>query len=128
MEELLPSPTWQDSARVAMGQTRRYTEKMDLAAMIPDTKITNPGYCLVKRGIEYLAFQADRGEFTLDLGDAPGTFTVEWLDINRNRAVAGKPVPGGAIRRFVTPFGGPSALYLKLRAPEQTSRNPTPAR
>ncbi len=128
MEELLPSPTWQDSARVAMGQTRRYAEKMDLAAMVPDRKITNTGYCLVKRGHEYLAFQADRGEFTLDLKDAPGTFTGEWLDVNQNRVVAGKPVTGGAIRRFVTPFGGPAALYLKLQASEPTGRNPTPAR
>src|SRR2546423_1169120 len=31
MEELLPSPTWQDSARQAMGQTRGFAEKMNLA-------------------------------------------------------------------------------------------------
>ena len=27
MEELLPSPTWQDSARTAMGQVRRYADR-----------------------------------------------------------------------------------------------------
>ena len=36
MEELLPSPTWQDSARVAMGQVRRFADRMNLAAMKPE--------------------------------------------------------------------------------------------
>src|SRR5439155_25443854 len=35
MEELTPSPTWQDSARDGMGQVRRYAQKMNLAAMVP---------------------------------------------------------------------------------------------
>src|ERR1700722_1551908 len=36
MEDLSPSPTWQDSARTAMGQTRRWSQKIDLAHMVPD--------------------------------------------------------------------------------------------
>lgn len=115
MEELLPSPTWQDSARMAMGQTRRYAERVNLAAMVPDRKVAASGYCLVDRGKEYLAFQADKGEFTVDLRDAPGTFAAEWLDVNRDRVVAARPVQGGDQRRFVTPFPGPSVLHLKRR-------------
>lgn len=112
MEEMLPSPTWQDSARQAMGQVRRFAERMNLAAMKPEPKLAT-GYCLAERGREYLVFQHDKGEFALDLKDAPGTFAVEWFDINAGRSLAGAPVEGGANRTFTTPFPGPAALYLK---------------
>jgi len=114
MEELLPSPTWQDSARVAMGQTRRYAEKMNLAAMVPAGELAATGYCLANRGEEYLVFQpGNKGEFTLNLTEASGAFAVEWLNVNTGAAIQGKAVPGGAARTFTTPFPGPAALYLK---------------
>lgn len=113
MEEMLPSPTWQDSARQAMGQVRRYAERMNLAAMKPEQKLCATRYCLAARGAEYLVFQHDKGEFTLDLTDAPGSYTVEWFDINAGRAIPAKSVRGGATRTFTTPFPGPAALYLK---------------
>ena len=114
MEELLPSPTWQDSARVAMGQTRRYAEKMNLAAMLPRSDLAETGYCLADPGREYLVFQpGSKGEFTVDLSDAAGSFAVEWLNVSTGATSAIAPVTGGAARTFTTPFGGPAALYLK---------------
>lgn len=115
MEELLPSPTWQDSARLAMGQVRRFAERMHLAAMTPAEKLSGTSYCLANRGKEYLIFQSDKGEFTVNLADAPGTFGVEWLNINTGQSVAGEPIKGAAVRTFTTPFPGPAALYLKIR-------------
>jgi hypothetical protein len=95
---------------------RRYAEKMNLAAMHPEDSLSQTTFCLAERGREYLVFQpGDKGEFTLRLTDAPGTFAVEWLDISKDVRVAAKPVQGGAVRTFTTPFGGPAALYLKLR-------------
>ena len=58
-------------------------------------------------------FQSDKGEFTVNLRDAQGTFSVEWFDVNKDNSVPGKPVAGGSIRTFTTPFGGPAVLYLK---------------
>jgi len=114
MEELLPSPTWQDSARDAMGQTRRYAEKINLAAMVPANKLSATGYCLADRGKEYLVFQpGSKGEFTVDLRDAPGQFAVEWFNVNADQVIPAKPATGGATRTFTTPFPGPAALYLK---------------
>jgi hypothetical protein len=113
MEELLPSPTWQDSARQAMGQVRRYADRMNLARMKPESRISATGYCLADRGSEYLVFQSDKGEFTLDLKDAGVEFEAEWFNVNADRAIAGKPVRGGGTRTFTTPFPGPAALYLK---------------
>lgn len=114
MEELLPSPTWQDSARHGMRQTRRFAERVNLAAMTPQDKLSATGYCLASRGQEYLVFQSgSKGEFTLNLKDAPGTFSLEWLNVYTGATVPGKPVAGGAVRTFTTPFGGPAVLYLK---------------
>ncbi len=113
MEEMLPSPTWQDSARVAMGQIRRFGDRVHLAAMKPEPRLSATGYCLAARGQEYLVFQSDKGEFTVDLKDAPGRFRAEWLDVNAYRPVYAKPVDGGAVRTFTTPFPGPAVLYLK---------------
>ncbi len=114
MEQLLPSPTWQDSARQAMGQIRRFADRMNLAGMRPEDKLSATRYCLANRGREYLVFQSNKGEFSLDLTGAKGTFTVEWFDINHDRAIPAKPVQGGGARTFTTPFPGPAALYVKL--------------
>lgn len=114
MEELTPSPTWQDSAREGMGQVRSYAEKMNLAAMTPADSLSQTTFCLTQRSREYLVFQpGDRGEFTVNLSDAPGTFSVEWFHISKGMPVPAKSIEGGGVRTFTTPFAGPAALYLK---------------
>jgi hypothetical protein len=126
MEELTPSPTWHDSAREAMGQTRLYAEKINLAEMTPHDDLASVRYCLAKPGFEYLVFQPGyRGEFTVDLRDGPGPYAVEWFSVNSGKTVAGQPVRGGARTIFSTPFGGPAVLYLKSGggAAREASRN-----
>ena len=114
MEELPPSPIWQDSAREGMSQTRMYAEKVNLAEMTPHDDLTSVHYCLAKPGSEYLVLQPGiHGEFTVDLRDGPGPYAVEWLNIGTGERVSGKPVRGGAVAIFSTPFGGPAVLYLK---------------
>ena len=118
MEELPPSPTWHDSARLAMGQTRRYAERINLAEMTPRNELASVRYCLAKPGSEYLVFQpGGRGEFSVDLKSASGAFSVEWFNINADTTVPGKPVEGGAVRVFSTPFPGPAALYRHHQRP-----------
>jgi len=91
-----------------MGQTKRYADRMDLAAMVPINNLSQTGYCLANPGKEYLAFQpGNKGEFTVNLKDAAGTFKVEWLDVYADRVVPGKAVEGGGVRTFTTPFAGP---------------------
>lgn len=114
MEEMLPSPTWQDSARMAMGQVRRFADRMNLAAMTPQEKLATTRYCLAAPGSEYLVFQHDKGEFTVDLKTARGELTAEWFDLTRNLALPAPPVRGGDVRTFTTPFPGPAALHLKI--------------
>jgi len=114
MEELTPSPTWHDSARIAVGQTRRFAERINLTEMTPHDALASTQYCLAQPGFEYLVFQpGGRGEFTVNLNDAKGSFSVEWFDVNAGKTVPGKAVSGGERRIFQTPFPGPAAVYLK---------------
>jgi hypothetical protein len=114
MEELLPSPIWQDSARAAMGQARRLSQTIDLAHMVPVPALAQTGYLLAKTGQEYVAFQdGSQGEFWIELKDAPGTYAVEWLNTTTGATVPGKPIAGGGRRVFTSPFPGPAVLHLK---------------
>ena len=114
MEELTPSPTWQDSARQAMGQVRRWAERIDLAHMEPAPRLAQTGYVLAKPGGEYLAFQdGSQGEFWVDLTGAAGEYTAEWFDVTRGASKPGPTVRGGGRALFATPFPGPAALYLR---------------
>ena len=46
------SEAQRDDARAAMGQTRRFAERMDLAAMMPSTETASTRYCLAAPGRE----------------------------------------------------------------------------
>ena len=114
MEDLLPSPTWQDSAREGMGQTRQFSERIDLAAMTPHDELSGTRYGLANPGKEYLVFQpGNHGEFSVNLADAGAEYTVEWFNVTQGTTVAAKSVRGGGSTIFYTPFAGPAALYLK---------------
>ena len=114
MEDLTASPTWHDSARTAMGQTRLLSERINLAQMEPRANLTSTRYCLAKPGSEYVVFQTgNAGQFNLNLKDAQGSFTVEWLNVNFDKYTPGEPVQGGGYRIFRTPFPGPAVLHLK---------------
>jgi hypothetical protein len=114
MEELLPSPTWQDSARVAMGQTRDWSQKIDLAHMLPEPSLCQTGYVLAKKGEEYLAYQdGSQGEFWLNLTDGPGEYSSEWFNITSGTLQPGSTVQGGQRVTFTTPLPGPAALHIK---------------
>src|SRR5260370_35724539 len=52
MEELPPSPIWQDSARDGMGQTRAFSEAVDLSQLEPRTDLASVKYCLANPGFE----------------------------------------------------------------------------
>jgi hypothetical protein len=115
MEELLPSPTWQDSARVAMGQVRLWAGKIDLAHMAPAPERAATGYFLAHgEGTEFLAYQdGSQGEFWIDLKNTPGTYEVEWFDTTTGKTLPGNPVEGGGRCVLTTPFPGAAAVHVK---------------
>jgi len=116
------------AARAAMGHTRTYANKMNLAAMTPQNGLSTTAYCLAKVGSEYLAYQAGSGAFSVNL--TAGTYSSEWFNpttgfVASTGSVKAAPrqAQGGHERRrmaaggnqsFTPPFSGPAVLYLKV--------------
>jgi hypothetical protein len=99
------------SARQAMGDTRRYAEKMNLVAMTPQGNLSSTGYVLANPGAEYLVYQPGSGAFTVTLGS--GTYAVEWFNPAARQTSSGGTVNGGGSSTFTPPFDGQAVLYLK---------------
>lgn len=102
-------------ARPAMGHTRAYAERMNLAAMTPRNELSSSQYCLANPGREYLVYLPDGGDVSVDLAAASGPFEVEWFNPRAGKASRGERVPGAAQRTFKAPFDGDAVLHLKAR-------------
>ncbi len=102
-----------ESARKAMGHTRRFAERMNLAAMTPAQDLASTKYCLADPGNEYLVYLPEGGQVTVDLSAARGDLALEWFDPETGKtAAAGPRVAGGARREFKAPCDGDAVLYL----------------
>lgn len=116
-----PSPAYEsfEPARYAMGDTRRYAERIDLIAMKPRGELSSTGYALANAGKEYLILDAREkpdGPFTVTL--ETGVYAVEWHSVvtRQTEAVGELRVEDASVPATVTvPFAepGPAVLYLK---------------
>jgi hypothetical protein len=96
-----------------MGHTRRFAERMNLAATEPAGPLASTKYCLADPGREYLVYRpAGNAAVTVDLSAAKGHLAVEWFDPAKDRTTAAGEVAGGAVRELKPPFEGPAVLYL----------------
>lgn len=106
-------PDWEPTRR-AMGDTRRYADKMNLAAMMPWADLASTHYCLANLGQEYLVYLPEGGSVTLNLRGAPGDFSIEWFLPQVNRTLPGAhPISGGKYQVATAPYTGDAVLYLK---------------
>jgi hypothetical protein len=106
-------PDWEPTRR-AMGDTRRYAERMNLAAMTPRPTLASTGYCLAHPGHEYLIYLPQGGSVTINLCEAVGRFAVEWYLPGPNRTLSGAyPLEGGDYVVTTAPYTGDAVLYLK---------------
>jgi hypothetical protein len=99
--------------RSALGQTRRYANRIALARMRPLPGLASTRYVLAAPGREYLVYQPDGGPFTVDLGARRVSYRVEWFDPGVDRVFRADPVSGGGVVRFTPPFAGQAVLYLE---------------
>src|SRR2546427_1827473 len=106
-----PDPAWEPIRR-AMGDTRRYADKTNLAAITPRGDLASTGYALANRGSEYLVYQSGSGEFTVDL--VAGSYSIEWFNPKTGTEVgSGTITASDGFTLFTPPFGGEAVLYLK---------------
>ncbi len=109
-------PDW-EATRRAMGDTRRYALKMNLAAMTPRPDLASTRYCLADPGREYLIYLPEGGSVTVNLRQGQVPFAVEWFLPQPGRTLPGAyPLPGGDYVVTAAPYTGDAVLYLKAIA------------
>jgi len=100
---------------LALGDTRRYAERMNLTAMTPQPNLVTSKYCLADAGNEYFVYLpiVEEGKVKIDLGAVEGQLMVEWFNPYTRKTEDGGQVDGGAQRTLVSPFGeAMSVVYL----------------
>ena len=109
-----PDPYW-NVIRDAMGSTRTYANRMDLAAAMPQPSLSSTGFCLANPGVEYLVYQPYAKSFSVHL--TSGTYRYEWFNPTTNLvATTGSVIASGEEQRFTAPFSEDAVLYLRAAA------------
>lgn len=105
-------PKW-EPIRKSLGYTRRYAERMNLAATKPRPDLASTKYCLANPGREYLIYDPAGGKaFTAKL--KAGSYALEWFDPTNGKTVKkGKIKIEKAEQQFTAPFKGDAVLYLR---------------
>ena len=98
--------------RRGMGHTLQFANRMNLAAMTPQSDLASTRYCLANPGKEYLVYLPSASKVSLDLSAAKGKLAVEWFDPRRGQTTKADPARGGTRQIFTTPFDGDAVLYL----------------
>ncbi len=96
-----------------MGYALRYAQKVNLAAMTPQSELASSGFCLAESGKEYLVYLPEGGAVTVDLSAASGSVAVEWFNPRCGEATQGQSISGGPRRSFQPPFDRDAVLYLR---------------
>lgn len=107
-------PYW-EVMRNALGRTRIYAQKMNLAGMTPQGSLSSTGYCLASTGSEYLIYQPSSGaSFNVNL--SAGTYSYEWYNPSLGSiAATGLVTATSGSLPFTAPFSGDAVLYLKIQ-------------
>jgi hypothetical protein len=124
-----PDTRW-NNVRDTMGYIRGYADRMNLAAMTPQGRLSSTGHALTSAGppaAEFLVYAPAGGEFTVDLANSSGRFAVEWMNPSTGAKIVRAEASGGATRTFTPPFGGDAVLYLRRSRTNSTAASPKPS-
>jgi len=85
-----------ERARMAMGEARRWAERLDLKRTLPHEELASTGYCLADPGQAYLVYVPASASshstpdvsrpLTVNLTGAVGGFVGEWIDLEQDSA------------------------------------------
>jgi hypothetical protein len=101
--------------REALGYTRWFVDRRNLAAMTPADNLASTKYCLANPGKEYLVYLPDGGSVEVDLSAAEGKLLLFWIDAQECQCRASDTVEGGARRELKAPFSGRAVLYVRTK-------------
>jgi hypothetical protein len=109
-----PDLRW-ENVRSTMGYIRDYANRMNLAAMTPQEKLSSTGHVLANISTvhpEFLIYAPSGGDFTVDLSGISGQFLAEWMNPASGTITSVARVSGGKVITFAPPFDGDAVLYL----------------
>jgi hypothetical protein len=101
-----------EEGRKAMTQTARLAKRLNLTSMEPRPELSSTGFCLADPGHAYVVYYPLGGPATLDLTEATGTLSAEWIDPIQGTIVPRGPVSGGKIVTLSPPFANDAVLYI----------------
>jgi hypothetical protein len=101
-----------EAIRWALGHTRHYALRMNLAASQPRPDLASTRFCLAVPGRKYLVYQPASGAFSVDLRASGRSFRVEWFQPSTGRRWFDR-IRGGDVRTLTPPVGGPVVVYLR---------------
>jgi hypothetical protein len=98
------------AARVSMGYTRMFADRINLSAMLPRRDLAT-GYCLANEGKEYLVYQPDSGAVSLPL--PAGTYYYQWFNPITADMRDGTIQANGGSQLFTPPYSGDAVLFIR---------------
>jgi hypothetical protein len=113
----VPSYESYEPTRFAMGDTRRFAERMDLVGMEPRGDLSSTGYVLADPGNEYLVLQPSDTPDPFTVSLAAGRYSVRWYSVLARRNIGTDKVtaasPGATTFEPPSEPDGPVVLYLR---------------
>jgi len=103
---------WAEAIRKAMGYALTWSQRVDLAAMVPHGDLASSGYCLAHHGVEYLVY-LPAGTKSVKVTLPAGSFAPTWLDPGTGREIRQDRFRHtGGERTLTSPSQGDALLYL----------------
>ena len=92
-----------ERVHAAIGQSRAYSQFLDLRTMFPSTTLCSKGFCLGSRGSDYLVYLPSGGQVSIDLSAATANFLTAWFDPVTGQTISGDSVSGGKRTTLTSP-------------------------
>jgi hypothetical protein len=101
--------------RQNMGETLRYSKRIDLGKSFPSPELTSSGFCLTQPNERYISWTDAGAYLTINLRNTTGSFEVEWFNPLTLETKNAAPVFGGDFVVLKPPFEADAVLFLKKK-------------
>ena len=108
-------PTKWEPIREALGQTRAWSERIDLATMTPQPALASTGYCLASLSEEpaLLVYAPTSEAVKIDLREIDRPLNAEWFDPASGQVTPLPVAPGADWLELAAPTQGPWLIHLR---------------
>ncbi|HOA53973.1 MAG TPA: hypothetical protein PKI05_17095, partial [Thermogutta sp.] len=104
---------WTEDVRKAMGDVRKWSQRVDLTSMTPRPDLASTKYCLANPGKEYLVFFPEKTDGT-EIQLVPGRYELRWFDTRARQEQPNGTLATSKESMFVkVPADGEWLLHVK---------------